>query len=557
MEIRYRDFFDLMRDGGAELETEIGITSSLHRKKIVRAMKLRILGIAGVPNAPQNVQCVESIHADKRCEFSLTWSEPMNHGLPVHMYKVDIGDVVSTEKESMASAVRRLLFGAAATNRDEVVRSWTHLADVSKTFLSFSGSYRPSTVQVRVQAWNGVGHSEFSKPVTCTLSSRARATCNDANVNRTTSSPTTIWGQFRTLIYLFDVTQWLVQVLMAAIVVGYSVYYAKLYWTSNGVRVKSVVPLKHDGQGANARNERSMKYANRCNTCRKPFGVFVARKHYCKCCNRAFCSEHGKVACTVSCTIGGECVCQQCLGLIAVKREKSKASPRSRAKMRWGLLRQMTTTTTSNEPSPSMEHKEETRRHDDDDNNKERDDGHELVRLAVKSWWPRGSPLKRVVNPSALLNDDVHLHYDDLVKMYPDVTTRDWIVMKRVYRGGCIRKKLKGELIYTTRFIWVNVRHHRIPSVEENGDQASPLLDQHRRIWSLHWSKGSTRHARNKTISFGDIQRVENPSPCVVSLMCRPNIEIQLKLPSKADAETWYRALLVFLNLTRTDLRRC
>ena len=78
------DFPELVDHGGEAIESELGITKASHRKKIMRHINARMLGIGTVPTAPTNFR-----HTLESCStVSLSWSKSAAKGFPVHSYRV-------------------------------------------------------------------------------------------------------------------------------------------------------------------------------------------------------------------------------------------------------------------------------------------------------------------------------------------------------------------------------------------------------------------------------------------------------------------------------------
>ena len=77
------DFPELVENGGKKLETELGITKSSFRRKIVRLAQARMLGIGSIPTHPSDAQ--------KKCSsmtIHLTWKKSTSDGFPVHSYQL-------------------------------------------------------------------------------------------------------------------------------------------------------------------------------------------------------------------------------------------------------------------------------------------------------------------------------------------------------------------------------------------------------------------------------------------------------------------------------------
>lgn len=78
------DFPELVDKDGVALKDEVGITKESYRKKIMRLVRAKMLGI-GSP--PEQVQ-VEEIDVESCSTIRLKWSKPMASGFPVHKYRI-------------------------------------------------------------------------------------------------------------------------------------------------------------------------------------------------------------------------------------------------------------------------------------------------------------------------------------------------------------------------------------------------------------------------------------------------------------------------------------
>jgi len=78
------DFPELVDNNGEPLTTDLGIQKVSHRKKIMRHIHARMLGIGTVPDAPANLKYkVESCST-----LSFFWDKSEARGFPVHSYRV-------------------------------------------------------------------------------------------------------------------------------------------------------------------------------------------------------------------------------------------------------------------------------------------------------------------------------------------------------------------------------------------------------------------------------------------------------------------------------------
>lgn len=78
------DFPELVDNEGIALKDEVGITKESYRKKIMRLVRAKMLGI-GSP--PEQVQ-VEEIDVESCSTIRLKWNKPDASGFPVHKYRI-------------------------------------------------------------------------------------------------------------------------------------------------------------------------------------------------------------------------------------------------------------------------------------------------------------------------------------------------------------------------------------------------------------------------------------------------------------------------------------
>jgi hypothetical protein len=78
------DFPELVDKDGVALKDEVGITKESYRKKIMRLVRAKMLGI-GSP--PEQVQ-VEEMDVESCSTIRLKWNKPVASGFPVHKYRI-------------------------------------------------------------------------------------------------------------------------------------------------------------------------------------------------------------------------------------------------------------------------------------------------------------------------------------------------------------------------------------------------------------------------------------------------------------------------------------
>lgn len=110
------DFPELVDHGGEAIETELGITKASHRKKIMRHINARMLGIGTVPTTPSHFR-----HMLESCStVSLSWSKSTAKGFPVHSYRVQRRAVpLHSSSASNAPAASSTIVESAARKGDK------------------------------------------------------------------------------------------------------------------------------------------------------------------------------------------------------------------------------------------------------------------------------------------------------------------------------------------------------------------------------------------------------------------------------------------------------
>jgi len=498
------DFFDLLDEDQSVLRDDLGISNKLHRKKIVRSIKLRILGIAGVPEVPTNVKCVET---KTPCEYTVMWTSPDGNGLPIQSYTVESSD--SDSSNSWFST-------------PDSSMSWTSVEHSSKTrFDIVNPDVDGDSFRVRVRAWNGAGHGDFSVSTICNACPRESS------------------SQSKSFFSIFDIVSNLYTLIQVVLIIGFliqSMGYARLFFTKN-IRVKDKIPLRHEGQGENARNEHLMRLINRCRVCKKEFGwLGFRRKHYCKQCKEPFCGNHGVVNCTLAgCAIGGECICQVCMGAILVKRVKTSPKHHSNAKKHWSRIKDVFI---SSDDSRSKIRREISSGDEGNSMNKKSS----ASPISFFRKFRKKASLKRLRNPSSLLNVDVNLNasYDRFQACYPNIDQTQWKCIRSVYVGAGVQKRLCMETFFRNRYVWVNV---------------TKKDDSSRKSWSIHWSKSETKHIYNKTLSVrDDISTVKRQGKETIEIQCKSSHpSVVLKFDSEAQTLKWYEGLKSILVLSSSS----
>lgn len=133
------DFPWLLEQEGAMLRDDVGIVSELHRRQILRGIRMVVLSVGSVVNAPQGL--LAESHADGL--VLLQWATSLEDGIPAHRYEL--------QRSNSSGGVWSTVYAGSAPSHSEIVPD--------------------SSVQYvyRVRAWNIVGHSHWSAPVAAVL----------------------------------------------------------------------------------------------------------------------------------------------------------------------------------------------------------------------------------------------------------------------------------------------------------------------------------------------------------------------------------------------------
>lgn len=78
------DFPELVDNDGLALKNEVGITKESYRKKIMRLVRAKMLGIGSPPKQVQ----MEAVDVESCSTIRLKWGKPLATGFPVHKYRI-------------------------------------------------------------------------------------------------------------------------------------------------------------------------------------------------------------------------------------------------------------------------------------------------------------------------------------------------------------------------------------------------------------------------------------------------------------------------------------
>lgn len=80
------DFPALLENDGQSIHEDLGVTNRLHRRQIMRAIQMRLLGVGDVPDQP-----MQPLHSPVSCEaVNLKWLMPADNGVAIHKFLVQV-----------------------------------------------------------------------------------------------------------------------------------------------------------------------------------------------------------------------------------------------------------------------------------------------------------------------------------------------------------------------------------------------------------------------------------------------------------------------------------
>mmetsp|Transcript_22424 Transcript_22424/g.40452 ORF Transcript_22424/g.40452 Transcript_22424/m.40452 type:complete len:726 (-) Transcript_22424:145-2322(-) len=160
------DFPELVENDGEALLTELNIEKSSFRKKIVRHMNARMLGVGTVPQLPSEARYI----VEGCSTVSFTWKRASARGFPVHSYRIQrraigVYGSVKTESVSNKSVDVSTTFpdtvDTPGSSNSRGSSGWkTVYMGGENAFVDDSIDYGYTYIY-RIQAWNSVGHSDW------------------------------------------------------------------------------------------------------------------------------------------------------------------------------------------------------------------------------------------------------------------------------------------------------------------------------------------------------------------------------------------------------------
>lgn len=158
------DFPELIENDGEALEKELGIEKSVIRKKIVRSMRIKLLGMGSVPESPIKL----TYRLESCTSVELQWQKPYSVSYPVHSYRVQRRAIARNHRSDINTSV------TPSSISSEDLKVFDEISESSQLPLGwvtvyvgpdmhYLDSFQDDNFRVmyRVQAWNAIGHSEW------------------------------------------------------------------------------------------------------------------------------------------------------------------------------------------------------------------------------------------------------------------------------------------------------------------------------------------------------------------------------------------------------------
>mmetsp|Transcript_30485 Transcript_30485/g.45388 ORF Transcript_30485/g.45388 Transcript_30485/m.45388 type:complete len:775 (-) Transcript_30485:319-2643(-) len=162
------DFPELVENDGEAIRTELGIERSSFRKKIVRHIHARMLGIGSTPTIPSEIK-----HKLESCStVNISWDRSTAEGFPVHSYRIKRRAVGLHDGDGP----RKVITLDAGPGTHHMVNSPSNVqslslplaSDWATIYVGGESEFVDSGLELghnyvyRVQAWNSVGRSAWA-----------------------------------------------------------------------------------------------------------------------------------------------------------------------------------------------------------------------------------------------------------------------------------------------------------------------------------------------------------------------------------------------------------
>ena len=168
------DFPELMENDGEAIETELGIEKVALRKKLLRSMRVKLLGMGSVPGEPLKV----THHLESCNSIIIEWKKPEAISYPVHSYRVQRRSIPLLPRfNNVSKESKETNISDAEKNISNIEKSYSIISTQWETiYFGPDTHYLDSFIDLdyrimyRVQAWNAIGHSNWIvKDITSSL----------------------------------------------------------------------------------------------------------------------------------------------------------------------------------------------------------------------------------------------------------------------------------------------------------------------------------------------------------------------------------------------------
>jgi len=158
------DFPELVENNGKRLETEMKITSSKHRSKIVQHINARMLGIGS--SLPQVELDIDVVSCN---QVVLKWKKLQTAPFPVHKYRIQRLEVKKEGVGEIGTAVEQKTRGNVAMVKDRLCNmgNYANSSVDWETLYTGNNDKHVDVTKVgyeytyRIEAWNAVGRSSW------------------------------------------------------------------------------------------------------------------------------------------------------------------------------------------------------------------------------------------------------------------------------------------------------------------------------------------------------------------------------------------------------------
>jgi len=147
------DFPELIENSGERLKTELGITNSMHARKIIRHIKARMVGLESIlpkvePDIPELI----------RNRMSLTWKKiELESGFPVHKYRIQRKEFPIQELGGVLLRMLRI----SRTPPPDKWKIWETVYDDKDNVYIDVSRKAGFEYAYRIEAWNALGRSPW------------------------------------------------------------------------------------------------------------------------------------------------------------------------------------------------------------------------------------------------------------------------------------------------------------------------------------------------------------------------------------------------------------